>query len=72
MSAVVEVPGGVLVLGIITATYVTADQAQAQMNPGIPDLQAVLAALGAGRDVLNLSRMGAALNSGLDFGLAFF
>jgi hypothetical protein len=72
MLAGVEVPGGVPVLGIVTATYVTADQAQAQMDPRIPDLQAVLAAPGAGRDVPDLSPVGAFLRSAIDFGFAFF
>jgi hypothetical protein len=39
--------GGMLVLGLVTAAHVTADFAQAQMDPGITHLQAFYAAIPA-------------------------
>jgi hypothetical protein len=37
--------GGVFVLGIVAAAHVSADLAQAQMDPGVSHLQAFLAAV---------------------------
>src|SRR5829696_6190697 len=48
MSRVVEVLGRVLVLGLVAATYVPANQALTQMNPPVPVPEALLAALGGG------------------------
>src|SRR4029077_809209 len=46
-----EVFGGVLVLGRVTAANVTADQAFPQMDPGIAHLEALLAAFTARLDL---------------------
>jgi hypothetical protein len=54
MSGLVEVFGGVLVLGRIAATDMAADQAQAQVDPGISHLEAFLATFAAGRDFVDL------------------
>jgi hypothetical protein len=55
-----RVLGGVLVPGGIAASDVAAGQAEAQVDPCVPDGQALLAAFwGAGGDVLNLIEMGA-------------
>jgi hypothetical protein len=40
----------VLVWRLVAATYVPADEALAQVNPGVAHLQALLAALGARGD----------------------
>jgi hypothetical protein len=45
MPGGMEVLSGVLVFRGIATTNVTADQAEAQMDPGISDLQALLAAV---------------------------
>jgi hypothetical protein len=55
----VVVPGGMLVLGIIAAANVTADQANAQVHPGIADLQALVTALAAGFDLPGLFQVAA-------------
>jgi len=59
MPGLLEMPGSVFVLGVVTAAHVAAGQAQAQMHPGIPNPQAVLTAVGAGCDVLNELDVGA-------------
>jgi hypothetical protein len=53
----VEVLGGVLVLGGVTAAYVSTGETEAQMHPCITSLQTVLAAIGAWRDLLYLIEM---------------
>ena len=58
-----EMLGGVLVLGGITATYVLADQALAQVHPRISHLQALLATVRAGRHVPYLVQVRASLHA---------
>jgi hypothetical protein len=53
----VVVPGGMFVPGVIAAAHIAADQADAQMDPGVACFQAVFAALTAGRHRLNLIEM---------------
>src|SRR5215210_3478508 len=55
----VEMPGGMFVLRRVAAADVTAAAAETQVHPGIPHRQALLAAVGAGSDVLYLINMGA-------------
>ena len=43
-------PGGVLILRIVTATDMSTGETEAQVHPGITDFQAVLAPIGAWRD----------------------
>ena len=50
---------GVLVFRAVTAADVAAGEAQAQVNPVIAHLQALLAALAAGVDIVNFLEMGA-------------
>ncbi len=50
----VEVLGSVLVLGGITTTNVPALQAEAQVYPGIAGRQALFAAVGMRRDILDV------------------
>lgn len=54
MARDLVMPGGMLVLGVITAAHVPAHQTQAQVHPFIPGLQAVLTPLRAGRDITDL------------------
>lgn len=54
MMSSVKMFGRMLILGAIAATGVPADQAHAEMDPTITDLETVLAASGAGFDVVNL------------------
>lgn len=54
-----EVLRGVLVSRIVTAAHVAALHAQPQVHPGITCLQAVLAAVRAGPDSVNVVEMGA-------------
>ena len=49
---VVEVCGCVLVLRLVTATYVPASQAFPEMYPSVPGPETLLAALGGGDYVL--------------------
>ena len=51
--------GGVLVWLAVAAADVTAGHAKSQVHPGAAHLQAVLAAIGAGRDFVNLVEMAA-------------
>ena len=53
----VEVPGGVLVLRIVTAADMTTDETDTQMHPGIPYFQTILTAIGAWRDFTYLVKM---------------
>jgi len=48
MTGGFEVFRGVFVLGIITASHMTAGQTQTQVNPGVSHLQTLQAALPAG------------------------
>ncbi len=48
---------GMLVLGRVAAADMPADQADAQVNPGIAHFQTILTAVGAGRHVPNLIDM---------------
>src|SRR4051794_8814714 len=57
MASGVEVLGGVLVLRGVAAADVPANQALAQVDPGVPDLQAILTPVGAGRHVANFIQM---------------
>src|SRR5712692_2690531 len=50
----VEMPGGVLILRIVTAPDMSTGETEAQVHPGITDFQAVLAPIGARRDVTYL------------------
>ena len=50
---------GVLVGRVVAAAHVTAAQAQSQVDPPAADPEAVLAAVGGGRDVLDLVQVGA-------------
>jgi hypothetical protein len=52
-----EMGGRVLVLGAVATTDVTTYHAQPQMDPRIADPQAVLAAVRAGRDHLDLNEV---------------
>src|SRR6266436_1558815 len=57
----VEMPGGVLVLRIVTAAHMSTGEAEAQVHPGISHFQTVLTSLGARCDVLYLIKMRTAL-----------
>jgi hypothetical protein len=48
MIGIMVVFGGMLVLGVITASHMSAGHANTQMNPVVPYSQAVFTALGAG------------------------
>ena len=48
----VEMFGSMLIFGGVAAADVAADETDAQMNPAIAHLQALLAAIGAGRNSL--------------------
>ena len=50
----VEMPGGVLILRIVTAADMSTGETEAQVHPGITHFQAVLAPIGARRDVTYL------------------
>jgi hypothetical protein len=50
----VKVLRSVFVLGVITAAYVAANQAEPQVYPAIAYLEAIFAAVGAGCDFLYL------------------
>lgn len=54
MSRLVEMAGGVLVLGVITAADVSTNQANAQVYPLVADFETILTALCAGRHLTNL------------------
>jgi hypothetical protein len=57
MARGVEVLCRVLVLRAITTADVTAFETLAQMNPRVTRLEAILAALGAGRYVVNVAEV---------------
>src|SRR5216684_270017 len=46
----VEMPGGVLILRIVTATDMSTGETESQMHPGISHFQTFLAPIGARRD----------------------
>jgi hypothetical protein len=52
-----KVLGCMLILGGIAAPYFSACEAQSQMNPGVSDFQALLAALGVRRNLVDLFQM---------------
>lgn len=62
MICFVKVFGGVFVFGRITATYVTATQAQSQVYPGVAHFQTFLAACSAWHDVLSTLKMSTAFH----------
>jgi hypothetical protein len=53
----VEMPGGVLILRIVTAPDMSTRETEAQVDPGIPNFQTVLTTIGARCDVLYLIQM---------------
>jgi hypothetical protein len=59
MLSLMEVPGGVGVLGGVAAAYVPADETFPQVDPGVADLQAFLAAFATGSYFLNFFDVGA-------------
>jgi hypothetical protein len=50
---VVEVFGGVLVLGGVATADVSADEAHAEVDPAVAGFEAFLAAFGVGTDVVD-------------------
>ena len=57
MARPLRVLGGMLVLRRVAAAHVAARHAQAQVHPGVPRLQAVLAAAAVRGDVADLVEM---------------
>ena len=53
----VEMPGGVLILRIVTAPDMSTGETEAQVYPGISNFQTVLTSIGARCDVLYLIKM---------------
>ncbi len=53
-----EVLGGVLIFRAVTAAHMAADQADAQMKPGIPRSKAFFASAVIGLDIANQMAMG--------------
>jgi hypothetical protein len=53
----VEMPGGMLILRIVTAAHMPAFQANTQMDPGVTHFQAFLTPSGAGCDLSYLVKM---------------
>jgi hypothetical protein len=60
MVGVVKMFGGMAIWGRVAAADVAADQTKTQMDPPAARLQAIFAALGAGRDRLDLIGVGTA------------
>jgi hypothetical protein len=56
-----EMPGGVLILRIVTATDMSAGETETQVHPGISNFQTVLTPIGARCDVLYLIKMRASI-----------
>lgn len=54
-----KVPRCVLVLGGVTAAYVSAGETDAEMDPGVTDFQAVLATGSTRLDLADLCQVGA-------------
>ena len=52
VACVVEVFGSVLVLRLVAATYMPANQAFTQVDPSVPGPETLLAALGGGDHVI--------------------
>src|SRR6266542_5990011 len=69
MLGVVEVLGGVRVLGVVATADVTALHAQPEVHPRVAHLQALLAAVGLAVDAMNMIEMTAPLHGALLFGL---
>jgi hypothetical protein len=59
MLGVVKVLGGVLILGRVTTPDIPADQAHAQVNPGVAGLNAVFANVFIGLSYFDLIEVGA-------------
>src|SRR2546426_8454607 len=57
----VEMLGGVLILRLVTATDMSTGETEAQMQPGVTRFQAILAPIGARRDLTYLVEMATAL-----------
>ena len=57
----VEMFGGVLILGGVTATDMSTNEALAQMYPGVTGFQAFLASVCTGRNLLYLIEMATSL-----------
>ena len=57
MSGRVEMLGGMLILRIVAAADMTTDEADTQVHPGVTHFQALLAAIGARRDLAYLVKM---------------
>ena len=53
----VEMPGGVLILRIVTAAHMSTGETEVQVDPGISNFQTVLTSIGARCDVLYLIKM---------------
>ena len=64
MLSGVEVLGGVFVLGGVAATDVAALEAEAEVDPGVAGLEALLAAFGVGVNVADLVEVGARRHGG--------
>lgn len=64
MASGVEVLGRVLVLGGVTATDMSAHQAEAQMQPSVPNCQTFLTAISTGCDLVDLIDMDTSLTHG--------
>lgn len=62
MTCLVEMFGGMLVLGRVTAANMSTAQAKAKVDPGIADLHAVLTYILPGTFDLDLVQMIAALS----------
>lgn len=54
MAGLLEVLAGMLVLSVVAAAHVAAGQADAQVNPFVAGLQAILATVGTWGNVVNL------------------
>jgi hypothetical protein len=52
-----EMSGRVFILRVVTAAHMSTGEAEAQVDPGVTDLQAILAAVGTGGDVSYLVEM---------------
>ena len=64
MLRAMEVLGGVFVLGRVTATDVSAFEAQAEMDPGVTHFQTFFAAVGVGSDFVDVREMRAGWHGG--------
>ncbi len=57
----VEMPGGMLILRIVTAAHMSTGETEAQVHPSISNFQTVFTPIGARCDVLYLIKMRASL-----------